>query len=112
MGSLPANNLDEESGSETTADRIRSEEKFLVVKTGETICKICGYTSTRTIRDIDDQSALEQLSARTCPTCGAPGDMIEFKTKVVSGFAENQGYGLGTNSLTSDQKSILIYGTL
>lgn len=28
------------------------------------------------------------------------------------GFAENQQYGLGTNSMTGGQKSLLIYGTL
>lgn len=30
----------------------------------------------------------------------------------VAGFAVNQGYGLGTNSMTSGQKSLLIYGSL
>lgn len=32
--------------------------------------------------------------------------------KVVAGFAENQQYGLGTNSMTESQKSLLIYGSL
>lgn len=32
--------------------------------------------------------------------------------QVVAGFAENQQYGLGTNSMTGEQKSLLIYGTL
>jgi hypothetical protein len=31
---------------------------------------------------------------------------------VVAGFAENQRYGLGTNSMTEGQKSGLIYGAL
>ena len=31
---------------------------------------------------------------------------------MVAGFAENQGYGLGTNSMTGEQKSLLIYGAL
>ena len=30
----------------------------------------------------------------------------------VAGFAENQGYGLGTNSMTGEQKSLLIFGAL
>ena len=38
--------------------------------------------------------------------------MFQAKTKTVAGFAENQGYGLGTNSMTEDEKSILIYGAL
>jgi hypothetical protein len=32
--------------------------------------------------------------------------------QVVAGFAENQKYGLGTNSMTGEQKSLLIYGAL
>lgn len=32
--------------------------------------------------------------------------------KVVAGFAANQGYGLGTNSMTGEQKTGLIYGAL
>jgi hypothetical protein len=31
---------------------------------------------------------------------------------VVAGFAENQRYGLGTNSMTGSQKLLLIYGAL
>lgn len=30
----------------------------------------------------------------------------------IAGFAANQGYGLGTNSMTQGQKSGLIYGSL
>lgn len=30
----------------------------------------------------------------------------------VAGFAENQGYGLGTNAMTGEQKSLLIFGSL
>lgn len=33
-------------------------------------------------------------------------------TEEVAGFAENQGYGLGTNTMTGEQKSLLIYGSL
>ncbi len=47
-----------------------------------------------------------------CPICGAPKDRFKSKLKVVAGFAENQKYGLGTNSMTSNQKLLLIYGAL
>lgn len=30
----------------------------------------------------------------------------------MAGFAENQGYGFGTNTMTEGQKSALIYGSL
>lgn len=55
----------------------------------------------------------EQLPADYfCPTCGAPKDKFRSNAKVVAGFAENQTYGLGTNSMTGEQKSGLIYGAL
>ena len=45
-----------------------------------------------------------------CPVCGANKNLFTSKSKVVAGFAENQGYGLGTNGMTGGQKSLLIYG--
>ena len=47
-----------------------------------------------------------------CPVCSAPKKLFELKQTEVAGFAENQGYGLGTNSMTGAQKSGLIYGSL
>lgn len=47
-----------------------------------------------------------------CPVCGAEKRLFQSRAKELAGFAENQGYGLGTNSMTSEQKSLLIYGSL
>lgn len=67
-----------------------------------------------------------------CPTCGAEKKLFVSKAKVVAGFSQNQGtcflrrccfhqeraltappgYGMGANSMTAEQKSLLIYGTL
>ena len=47
-----------------------------------------------------------------CPICGAEAKTFQSRARVIAGFAENQGYGLGGNSLTSGQKSLLIYGSL
>lgn len=47
-----------------------------------------------------------------CPICGANKRRFESRVKVVAGFAENQQYGIGTNSMTGSQKLILIYGFL
>jgi hypothetical protein len=44
--------------------------------------------------------------------CGAETKLFVSRAVKVSGFAQNQGYGLGSNSMTSDQKSLLIYGSL
>lgn len=46
----------------------------------------------------------------TCPTCGTEKQFFQSKAKRVAGFEQNQGYGFGSNSLTSEQKSLLIYG--
>jgi len=47
-----------------------------------------------------------------CPICGATKSRFESRVKVVAGFAENQQYGFGTNSMTGNQKLLIIYGTL
>lgn len=47
-----------------------------------------------------------------CPICGAAKGKFESRVKVVAGFAENQQYGFGTNSMTGNQKLLLIYGAL
>lgn len=47
-----------------------------------------------------------------CPICGTEARTFQSRARVIAGFAENQGYGLGGNSLTSGQKSALIYGSL
>ena len=47
-----------------------------------------------------------------CPVCGAGKPSFRARAREIAGFAENQRYGLGTNSLTGGQKSGLIYGAL
>jgi rubredoxin len=47
-----------------------------------------------------------------CPTCGAAQSFFESKSVKIAGFAQNQQFGLGGNSLTSGQKGLLIYGSL
>jgi hypothetical protein len=45
-----------------------------------------------------------------CPTCGAEKRLFKNMGKAVAGFEQNQTYGLGANSMTSDEKSGLIFG--
>lgn len=47
-----------------------------------------------------------------CPVCSAEKKMFVIRQVEVAGFAENQGYGLGTNTMTGEQKSLLIFGSL
>lgn len=44
--------------------------------------------------------------------CGLGREKFEEESTEIAGFAENQGYGLGTNSMTGEQKSLLIYSGL
>ncbi|EEH60796.1 uncharacterized protein MICPUCDRAFT_30901 [Micromonas pusilla CCMP1545] len=93
------------------------EEKFATIGSGEHECKGCLYTYVPSKGDPDYPVAAgtqfkDLPEDWRCPTCGA--DKTKFKNlgKQVAGFAQNQGYGLGTNSMTGGEKSLLIYGAL
>eukprot|EP00890_Picochlorum_soloecismus_P000996 jgi/Picsp_1/1898/NSC_05364-R1_protein len=99
------------------AERLRAAEKFMVVGTGEAECKSCGYTYSPAQGDseypIAKGTAFNNLPDDwNCPVCGSEKSMFISKQKEIAGFAENQGYGLGTNSMTGEQKSLLIFGSL
>ena len=100
------------------ADKLRAKEKFMVMDLGTAACGTgCGYIYDRSQGDpeypISPGVTFSQLPADwTCPICGAPKDQFKNETKVIAGFAENQGYGFGTNTMTGDQKLLLIYGSL
>jgi hypothetical protein len=47
-----------------------------------------------------------------CPVCGAAKKTFQAQEKEIAGFEVNQQYGLGANTLTSGQKSALIWGSL
>ncbi|KAH7422230.1 hypothetical protein KP509_13G098300 [Ceratopteris richardii] len=100
-----------------SVDPRRAAEKFAVLNTGIWECRSCGY-----LYDQSKGEPMYPVAAGTefdrlpedwrCPTCGAPQSYFNSKSVEIAGFAENQNYGLGTNSLTSGQKSLLIYGSL
>ncbi|KAG1671185.1 hypothetical protein FOA52_010121 [Chlamydomonas sp. UWO 241] len=99
------------------AAELRAAEKFMVIGSGSATCKGCGYEYKPELGDPDfpiprGMKFAEVPSEYNCPICGAPKSQFEKSAKVVAGFAQNQGYGLGTNSMTGDQKQLLIYGSL
>jgi hypothetical protein len=47
-----------------------------------------------------------------CPVCRASKDAFEEVVEEIPGFEVNQGYGFGTNSWTSEQKNLAIFGGL
>lgn len=95
----------------------RAEEKFAVLNTGISECKSCGYLYDQAAGDpsypIPPGFSFEKLPEDwRCPTCGAAKSFFENKSVEIAGFAENQQFGLGGNTLTSGQKALLIYGSL
>ncbi|XP_020210998.1 uncharacterized protein LOC109795851 [Cajanus cajan] len=108
------------SKEETPAEDLdprRLEEKFAVLNTGIYECRSCGYKYDEAVGDpsypLPPGFQFEKLPDDwRCPTCGAAQSFFESKSVQIAGFAQNQQYGLGGNSLTSAQKTILIYGTL
>lgn len=93
------------------------EERFAVINTGEHECRSCGHVYVEAKGDntypVNAGTYFIDLPADwRCPTCGAAKSYFQSKSVEVAGFAQNQQFGLGGNSLTSGQKSVVIYGTL
>uniref|UniRef100_A0A2P2K841 Uncharacterized protein MANES_08G127500 n=1 Tax=Rhizophora mucronata TaxID=61149 RepID=A0A2P2K841_RHIMU len=98
-------------------DQRRLEEKFAILNTGIYECRSCGYKYDEAVGDpsypIPPGYQFDKLPDDwRCPTCGAAQSFFESKRIEIAGFAQNQQYGLGGNTLTSGQKAILIYGSL
>ncbi|KAL3516235.1 hypothetical protein ACH5RR_023137 [Cinchona calisaya] len=98
-------------------DKRRLEEKFAVLNTGIHDCRSCGYRYDEAVGDpsypIPPGLPFEKLPDDWgCPTCGAAMSFFESKSVEIAGFAQNQQFGLGGNTLTSGQKALLIYGGL
>ncbi|XP_072983731.1 uncharacterized protein [Typha latifolia] len=108
---------DEESLDQLDVDPRRFEEKFAVLNTGIYECRSCGYRYDEAVGDpsypIPPGLQFAKLPEDwRCPTCGAAKSFFESKSVEIAGFAENQQFGLGGNTLTSGQKALLIYGSL
>lgn len=114
----PTQNPESETAQKKAeADRLRAAERFMVVGTGEAECQGCGYIYKPAKGDPEYPVApgvkFQNLPDDwNCPVCGAEKSLFKSRQQEVAGFAENQGYGLGTNSMTGEQKSLLIYGSL
>jgi rubredoxin len=86
-------------------------------RSGEHECQSCMYTYVPKIGDdfypISAGTQFKDLPGDwRCPTCGAEKSKFKNMGKEVAGFEQNQGYGLGTNSMTGGEKSVLIFGGL
>lgn len=98
-------------------DRLRAAEKFIVVNEGKFECPGCDYMYEPTKGDflngIKKGTLYEDLPVDfRCPVCRTPKTVFVPVKTTIAGFADNQGYGFGTNSLTAGQKNGLIFGSL
>ncbi|MEB3282562.1 MAG: rubredoxin [Lyngbya sp.] len=84
-------------------------------------CRACGYVYEPTKGSsmgkvpVPAGTAFEELpKGWRCPVCGAPRNQFSNigSKEGPSGFKENLNYGLGVNTLSSQQKNILIFGGL
>lgn len=95
---------------------LKAKEVFVSRSTGKYECQACGY-----VYDESKGNAKKGYTAGTpfaeipkfrCPSCGASRKYFVEEKETLSGFKENLKYGLGTNAMTSGQKSLLIFGGL
>ncbi|KAL6639951.1 hypothetical protein ACP70R_022261 [Stipagrostis hirtigluma subsp. patula] len=116
-GFAPLPEEEEAAADGPKLDPRRLAEKFAVLNTGVYECRSCGYRYDQAAGDpsypVPPGLPFAQLPDDwRCPTCGAAQSFFESKSVEIAGFAENQQFGLGGNSLTAGQKGLLIYGSL
>jgi len=98
-------------------ERLRAAEKFMEIDEGKFECQACGYVYEPEKGDrfagVEPGTSFTELPASfNCPACRSPKSQFKNIKKVIAGFAENQKYGLGGNSLTGGQKNLVIFGIL
>ncbi|KAG0590941.1 hypothetical protein M758_1G132500 [Ceratodon purpureus] len=109
--------LNVEEPQKPLSSREGLEERFAVINTGAYECRSCGHVYEEQKGDSTYPVAAGTMFRDLpgdwlCPTCGAAKTYYQTKSVEVAGFAQNQQYGLGGNTLTGGQKSLLIYGSL
>ena len=102
------------------ADELRAQEVFMKRSTGIHKCSNCDWEYDPTKGDsfliggmIKPGTPYEELPSNwRCPTCRASKDSFVEVVEEIPGFEVNQGYGFGTNGMTTGQKNTLIWGSL
>lgn len=108
---------DNRTEQQKEADRLRAAESFITLDEGVFECTACSYMyePKKGVKEagIAADTPFEDLSpAFVCPVCRSPKGRFVSKKKVIAGFADNQSYGFGSNTMTGGQKSALIFGGL
>lgn len=102
------------------ADELRSQEVFMKRSTGIHKCSNCDWEYSPEKGDsfliggmIKPGTPYVDLPSNwRCPTCRASKDNFREVVETIPGFEVNQGYGFGTNAMTSGQKNALIWGSI
>lgn len=102
------------------ADELRAQEVFMKRSTGIHKCSNCDWEYDPAKGDsfliggmIKPGTPYEELPSNwRCPTCRASKDSFVEVVEEIPGFEVNQGYGFGTNGMTTGQKNALIWGSL
>jgi len=102
------------------AQELRAQEVFMKRSTGKYKCSNCNWEYDEAKGDsfmiggmIQPGTPFAELPSNwRCPTCRASKDSFIEDLIEIPGFAVNQGYGLGGNTMTSGQKNSLIFGGL
>merc|ERR1712146_503081 len=103
-----AQEVEELSEKEKEILRLKEAEKFIVRQTGKYECRVCAYVYD----EAEQGTGWGDLSnSWRCPQCLSQKGVFTPKTETIAGFAENQQYGFGTNTLTAGDKNSLIFGT-
>lgn len=90
-------------------------EVFLTKETGEYECTNCNYVYKPLWGEgnYPPGTKFKDLPSNwRCPECRVSKDKFKPVVEEIAGFAENQEYGLGFNTMTAGQKSVLIWGSL
>ena len=94
----------------------KAAEVFITRNTGRFECQACGYIYDETVglpkKGIVAGTIFADIEKFRCPQCGVGKSYFVAETETLSGFKENQKYGLGGNSMTGNQKTNIIFGGL
>ena len=102
------------------SDELRAQEVFMKKSTGKHQCTNCDWEYDEALGDskmiggtIAPGTAFADLPSNwRCPVCRASKDSFVEVVEEIPGFEVNQGYGFGTNSWTSGQKNLAVFGGL
>ncbi len=108
---------EEEKKRNAEIQRLKAAEKFMEIDEGKFECQGCGYIYEPQKGDrfagIEPGVQFSELpESFNCPACRSNKSQFKSIKKVIAGFADNQKYGLGANSLTGGQKNLVIFGSL